>query len=80
LLRDRVLYDNIGKSINQISGTISQATGAVMDVRRLINDDVIQRRIRQILDNVYVLTDKLARDPARIARGIVPNNRELPIK
>ena len=25
-------------------------------------------------------TDKLARDPARVARGIVPNNRETPVK
>jgi phospholipid/cholesterol/gamma-HCH transport system substrate-binding protein len=49
-------------------------------VRILINDDFIQRKIRQILDNIWVLTDKLARDPSRIARGIVPSNRETPLK
>ena len=36
------------------------------------------RRIKQILDNVWVFTDKIARDPARLARGIV--DRETPIK
>ena len=36
------------------------------------------RRIEQILDNVWVLTDKLARDPARVVRGVV--DRETPIK
>jgi hypothetical protein len=46
----------------------------------MINDEFIQRRIRQILDNIWVLTDKIARDPARIARGIVPKNREVPVK
>lgn len=73
LLRDRELYDRIG-------GTVNQATAAIYDVRRLINDELVQRRIRQILDNIYVLTDKLARDPARLARGVVPKNRELPVK
>ena len=80
LLRDRELYDKLNATITQVGGTIGQATSAIYDVRRLINDETIQRRIRQIIDNVYVLTDKLARDPARIARGIVPKNRELPFK
>ena len=80
LLRDRELYDRLGNTINQVGGTISQATAAIGDVRNLINDGQIQRRIRQILDNVWVLTDKLARDPARIGRGLVPGNRETPLK
>jgi phospholipid/cholesterol/gamma-HCH transport system substrate-binding protein len=73
LLRDQELYDKLGS-------TITEAQGAISDVRMMINDDFIQRRIRQILDNIWVLTDKIARDPARIARGIVPKNREVPVK
>lgn len=73
LLHDRELYDRLGSTINQV-------TAAITDVRSLINDPQIQRRIRQILDNVWVLTDKLARDPARITRGIIPKNRETPLK
>ena len=73
LIRDRELYDRIGATINQ-------ASAAVFDIRKLINDDQLQRRIRQIMDNVWVLTDKLARDPARLARGVIPSNRETPLK
>jgi phospholipid/cholesterol/gamma-HCH transport system substrate-binding protein len=73
LIRERELYDQLGSTVNE-------AQGAVRDVRALINDDFIQRRIRMILDNIWVLTDKLARDPARLARGIVPSNRETPVK
>ncbi|MCG8450325.1 MAG: MlaD family protein [Pirellulales bacterium] len=76
----------IGKLINddelyrQLASTIGQASSAVRDVRMLINDPMIQRRIRQILDDVRVFTDKIARDPARVARGIIPKNREIPLK
>ena len=76
----------IGKLINddllykQIASTIGQASSAVRDVRMLINDPTIQRRIHQILDDVHVFADKIARDPARVARGIIPKNREMPIK
>ncbi len=73
LLRDQELYDRLGSTVNE-------AQGAIRDVRMMINDEFIQRRIRQILDNIWVLTDKIARDPARIARGIVPKNREVPVK
>lgn len=73
LIRERELYDRLGSTVNE-------AQSAVRDVRMMINDEFIQRRIRQILDNLWVLTDKIARDPARIARGIVPNNRETPVK
>ena len=76
----------IGKLINddqlyqQLAGTIGQASSAVRDVRLLINDPTIQRRIRQIIDDVHVFADKIARDPARIARGFIPKHREVPIK
>ncbi len=73
LLRDRDVYDRLGRTINE-------ATAAIADVRCLINDPQIQRRIRMILDNIWIATDKIARDPARVARGILPNNRETPIK
>ncbi|MCA9231235.1 MAG: MCE family protein [Planctomycetales bacterium] len=76
----------IGKLINddslyrQLAATVSQASGAVQDIRMLINDRDIRLRIRQILDDIRVFADKIARDPARVARGVVPGNRELPIK
>ncbi len=73
LIHDDQLY-------RQLADTVSQASGAVRDVRRLINDRDINRLIRQILDEVHVFTNKISRDPARIVRGIVPRNRELPIK
>jgi hypothetical protein len=44
----------------------------------LINNQYFRMRLEQILDNVRVITDKLARDPARVARGIF--DRETPIK
>jgi phospholipid/cholesterol/gamma-HCH transport system substrate-binding protein len=71
LIRDRQMYD-------QLNTTIAQAQGTIMDVRAVINDQHIRMRITQILDDIRVLTDKLARDPARVIRGIV--NRETPIK
>lgn len=76
----------IGKFLNddqlyvQLVSTVSEATSAVRDIRMLINDPMIQRRIRQILDDVHVFADKIARDPARVARGVIPKNREMPIK
>jgi len=73
LIRDRALYDQLGT-------TIQQATAAVQDVRIFINDAELRRRIRQIMDNIWVFSDKVARDPARVARGIVPHNREMPMK
>ncbi|NOY30385.1 MAG: MCE family protein [Planctomycetes bacterium] len=73
LINDDALY-------NQLAGTVGQASGAMRDIRLLINDPEMRRRIRQILDDIRVFSDKIARDPARVARGIVPRNRELPIK
>jgi len=46
-------------------------SSTVRDVRMLINDPMIYRRLEQILDNVRVFTDKIARDPARLARGVI---------
>jgi ABC-type transporter Mla subunit MlaD len=71
LIKDRQLHD-------QLTSTVSQAQATITDVRCLVNDAFIRRKIDQILENVRVLTDKLARDPARIARGVI--NRETPIK
>jgi phospholipid/cholesterol/gamma-HCH transport system substrate-binding protein len=71
LIRDRQMYD-------QLMQTMAEAQGTISDVRRFVNSETLQRRIDEILYNVYVLTDKLARDPARIVRGAV--NRETPIK
>jgi len=73
LINDDALY-------NQLAATVAQASGAIGDIRLLINDPTMRRRIRQILDDIRVFADKIARDPARVARGIVPRNRELPIK
>ena len=74
----RLIHDD--ELYRKIAGAVGQASGAITDVRMLINDPELERRIRMILYNVWVATDKLARDPARVARGIFPKNRETPIK
>lgn len=71
LVRDRATYD-------QLQTALAQANATIMDVRCMINNEKFQRRLEQILDNIYVITDKVARDPARVARGIF--DRETPIK
>ena len=71
LIREREAYDNL-------NNTLLQAQGTIADVRCMINNEKFRRRIEQILDNIWVLTDKLARDPARVVRGAL--NRETPIK
>jgi phospholipid/cholesterol/gamma-HCH transport system substrate-binding protein len=73
LMFDDQLYEELASAVSQASGTISE-------VRTMIADPLIMRRIRQILDNVWVATDKIARDPARVVRGITAKNREMPIK
>jgi hypothetical protein len=70
LVRDRQTYD-------QLQATLAQANATITDVRCLINNEKFLRRMEQILDNVWVLTDKLQRDPARVIRGVV--NRETPL-
>ena len=67
LTRDRELYDQILMTTRQVSQLVA-------------NLEMMSRRLRPILDDVRVFTDKIARDPARIGRGIIPRNRETPIK
>jgi len=67
LIHDRELYDQLTMIVHQVQ-------------KILANVENMSRRLRPILDDVRVFTDKIARDPARIARGIIPRNRELPVK
>jgi phospholipid/cholesterol/gamma-HCH transport system substrate-binding protein len=67
LIRDRELYDQLLMTVAQVNQLVA-------------NLEMMSRRLRPILDDVRVFTDKIARDPARIGRGIVPQNRETPIK
>ena len=67
LTSDRELYDQMLMTMRQVNQMVS-------------NIEMMSRRLRPILDDVRVFTDKIARDPARIARGFVPKNRETPIK
>jgi len=67
LLSDRELYDQMLRTMRQVNQLVT-------------NIEMMSRRLRPILDDVRVFTDKIARDPARIARGIIPRNRETPIK
>ena len=71
LMRDRQLYD-------QLNATITQAQATIADARGVLSDPEVSRRIKQILYNAWVFSDKIARDPARLARGVV--DRETPIK
>lgn len=72
LIRDRQLYD-------QVTGAVGQASTTIQEVRVVVaNVEALTRRLRPILDDVRVFTDKIARDPARLARGVV--DRETPIK
>ena len=64
LIHDRKIYD-------QVMAITSQVSSTVREVRMLINDPMIYRRLEQILDNVRTFTDKIARDPARVVRGVV---------
>ncbi len=80
LIHDDELYRKLASVVNQASAAMGQATGAIRDARGLINDPHMRRKIRQILDNITAFAQKLAQDPARIVRGIVPGNRELPIR
>jgi phospholipid/cholesterol/gamma-HCH transport system substrate-binding protein len=65
LVHNRELYDQVLKITSQLSST-------VRDVQMLIREPrTINRLIRQILDEVHVVTNKMARDPARIVRGVI---------
>ena len=74
----RLIHDD--ELYRKLADTVTQASSTVGDLRMLINDPEIQRRIRMILNNIWVFSDKIARDPARVARGIIPRNREVPVK
>jgi len=80
LIHDDELYRKLASVVNQASLAMGEATGAISDARGLINDPHMRRKIRQILDNITAFAQKLAQDPARVVRGIVPRNRELPIR
>jgi len=80
LIHDDKLYQQLASAVGQASEAVSQATGTITDVRALINDRQINWRIRQIIDNVAAFAQKIAQDPGRLARGVLPRNRELPIK
>ena len=68
LIRERETYD-------KLNATLAQAQATIVDVRCLVNDQHIRMRITQILDNVRTITDKIARDPARVcARRRQPRN------
>lgn len=70
----------LGKLIND-STIYDQAALTIYEVRQIVATlETLTKRLRPILDDVRVFTDKIARDPARITRGIVPRNRETPIK
>ena len=71
LLNDRTLSD-------QAEATLKNANMAVLQLRDVIgNINVVIKRLRPILDDVTVIADKVARDPARIARGVL--KRETPV-
>ncbi len=80
LIHDDELYQQLASTVSQASQAMTQVTGTITDARALINDRYLRVRLRQILDNINSFAQKLAQDPARIVRGIVPRNRELPLR
>ncbi len=80
LIHDDKLYRELAGVVSKASEAMGEATGTISDVRNLINDRHLRIRLRQILDNINAFAQKLAQDPARVVRGIVPRNRELPIR
>ena len=80
LIHDDELYRGLAATVSQASQAMSQVNGTITNLRAVLTDPSIERRIQQILYNVWVASDKVARDPARVLRGVVSRNRELPIK
>lgn len=80
LIHDDELYRGLASTVSQASQAMSQVTGTITELRAVVTDPIIERRIQQILYNVWVASDKVARDPGRVLRGVVSRNRELPIK
>jgi phospholipid/cholesterol/gamma-HCH transport system substrate-binding protein len=64
LIRDRQTYDNL-------NATIMQANAAIQEMRGITGDRNIRIKIRQILDDIATLADKLARNPARVVSGAI---------
>lgn len=74
----------IGRLLNdpefsdETQATIRNANLAICQLREVIaNVNVVVKRLRPIIDDATVIADKVARDPARVARGVV--NRETPL-
>lgn len=67
LIRNRELYDQMLMAMSRVNQLVA-------------NIEMLSRRLRPIIDDVRVFTDKIARDPARVVRGVIPQNRELPLK
>lgn len=80
LIHDDELYRSLADTVSQASQAMRQVNGTITNLSAVITDPSIERRIQQILYNVWVASDKVARDPARVLRGVVSRNRELPIK
>lgn len=80
LIHDDRLYRELASTVSEASQAMRQVTGTITDARSLINDPMTQRRIKEIVYNIWVATEKVARDPARVLRGVVSRNRETPLK
>lgn len=70
LMRDRVLYD-------RLLDVVVQANDTIGEVRLLTGNPEVRARIKQIIDNINTITQKIKMDPARVIRGAV--NRETPL-
>ncbi len=81
----------LGRRVNESEGTLGklindsriydEAALTIVKVREIVATlQMMTKRLRPILDDVRVFTDKIARDPARITRGVIPRNRETPLK
>ena len=69
---------NDPKFADDAEGVLRNANLAIYQVREILaNVNVVVKRLRPIIDDVEVIADKVARDPARIARGVL--NRETPV-
>ena len=82
LLNDRSLSDNAEATIQNANQAITELraelNGVIGNVNTVIgNVNIVIKRLRPILDDATIFADKIARDPARLARGVV--NRETPV-
>ncbi len=65
LIHDRKLADQLRTTMNQVTITVSDAS------RLIANVEFMSRKLRPILDDVRTITDKVARDPSRVLRGVL---------